>query len=356
VPARSASAPDVSVILPARDVAPFIRDTLGSLALNIAAPGAPRTEVIAVDDGSLDDTSAILTDAAARFGWLTVVRHETPVGLAGARNAGLAVSSGRLLTFLDGDDWYGRGYLSALAASIESTGADFVRVGHVKTFGRQRRITMPPENRRNTLLDARSVILPVDQSSMVDYAYMWAGIYRRSLYDAGLLSCHEQLHTAEDRPWVWRLHREGGRFLVADLHGVFYRRGVQAALTSVGDRRQLHYLDAFDLVFAELADDPHVRLLTPKAVRSFCAIAAHHLAEENRLAPEVRAEHRARVGDALNALAPEEFATVIAAVGSRRAVLLTQAAQGRGGPGRIRASIGRRARRPGRRVPTGARS
>jgi glycosyltransferase involved in cell wall biosynthesis len=322
---RSTSPPDVSIIVPARDVAPFVRDTLGALAVNICAPAAPRTEVIAVDDGSTDDTSAILADAAATFDWLTVIRHNTPIGLAGARNAGLAVSSGRLLTFLDGDDWYGRGHLAALVAAIDGSGVDFVRVGHVKTYGRRRRITMPPEHRRNVALDARSGILPVDESSMVDYPYMWAGIYRRSLYEAGLLSCHEQLHTAEDRPWVWRLHREAGRYLVADLHGVFYRRGVPAALTAVGDRRQLHYLDAFALVFAELADDPDVSTLTPKAVRSFCAIAAHHLGQEDRLAIDVRAEHRRRVGEALAALPADELAGVLAAVDPKRAAILNGA-------------------------------
>jgi len=326
---RSRTAPEVSIIVPMRDVAPYVRDTLGGLAVNISAPGAPSTEVIAVDDGSVDDTPAILADAAARFGWLTVLRHDHPVGLAGARNAGLAMSSGRLLTFLDGDDWYGRGYLTALVAAIDRSAVDFVRVGHVKTFGRQRQVTMPPEHRRNIALDARSGILPVDQSSMVDYAYMWAGIYRRSLYDAGLLTCHEQLHTAEDRPWVWRLHREAGRYLVADLHGVFYRRGVSAALTSVGDHRQLHYLDAFAIVFAELAGDPDVSALRPKAVRSFCAIAAHHLGQEGRLPDGLRDEHRRRVSRALDSLPPDEFTHVLSNVDARRAGLLRDASESR---------------------------
>lgn len=329
-PLRSQTAPDVSIIVPMRDVAPYVRDTLGGLAVNIGAPGAPRTEVIAVDDGSIDDTPAILAEAAARFGWLTVLRHENPVGLTGARNAGLAVSSGRLLTFLDGDDWYGRGYLTALVAAIDRSAVDFVRVGHVKTFGRRRHVTMPPEHRRNIPLDARSGILPVDESSMVDYAYMWAGIYRRSLYVAGLLTCHEQLHTAEDRPWVWRLHREAGRYLVADLHGVFYRRGGTAALTSVGDHRQLHYLDAFAIVFAELAGDPDISALTPKAVRSFCAIAAHHLGQENRLPDDLRIEHRRRVGQALQDLPPDELAHVLATVDPKRARLLRDASESRG--------------------------
>ena len=128
---------------------------------------------------------------------------------------------------------------------------DFVRVGHVKVWGRQRRIVTPPEPRRHVGLAPRSGILPADDSTMVDYPYMWAGIYQRRLLEAGLLDCHDRLHTAEDRPWIWRLHRTAESYLIADVCGLFYRRGVTTALTSVGDARQLHYLDAFDLVFSE---------------------------------------------------------------------------------------------------------
>ncbi|MFI6309582.1 hypothetical protein ACIBEK_05425, partial [Nocardia fusca] len=79
---------------------------------------------------------------------------------------------------------------------------------------------------------------------MVDYPYAWAGIYRRSLRD--LLSFPGSLHTAEDRPWIWRLHREATSFAAVGLPGVFYRRGVSTSLTQVGDERQLDFIRAFD--------------------------------------------------------------------------------------------------------------
>ena len=307
-----------------RDVERFAGDTLGSLARNLTATDAPRTEVIVIDDGSNDDTPAILAAASATCGWLTVLRNEDPVGLAGARNQGLRAASGRLLTFLDGDDWYGPGYLGALVAAIDASGVDFVRVGHIKTWGRQRRIVMPPEPRRHVELAPRSGILPADDSTMVDYPYMWAGIYQRRLLDAGLLECHDQLHTAEDRPWIWRLHRTAESYLIADVCGLFYRRGVPTALTSVGDARQLHYLDAFDLVFGELEADADADLLRPKAIRSFCAIVAHHLVNDERLAPDLRRDHRSRVATALDRLPADELAAVLDQLGSSRARLLRE--------------------------------
>ena len=48
----------------------------------------------------------------------------------------------------------------------------------------------------------------------MDYAYAWAGMYHRRLAERGLLHFTDGLRTAEDRPWIWRLHREAESFAV----------------------------------------------------------------------------------------------------------------------------------------------
>jgi hypothetical protein len=132
---------------------------------------------------------------------------------------------------------------------------------------------------------------------MVDYPYAWAGIYRRELGD--LLAFPGHLHTAEDRPWIWRLHREARSFAVVSLAGIFYRRMVPSSLTQIGDERQLHFFDAFELVFKQIEDEHD---LLPKAVRTFCALLAHHLELGDRFSPALRARFVARAQDVLAGL------------------------------------------------------
>ncbi|MEU0569585.1 glycosyltransferase family 2 protein [Nonomuraea sp. NPDC005983] len=281
----------LSVVVPVRDGERFIADALASLCRN----ARHDFEFIVVDDGSVDATGAIAEDFLADLPGLAVLRNPTPVGLADARNTGLSAASGRFVTFMDGDDWLAPGYLPQLVEAIDGLGCDFVRADHVQVEGRKRVVHRAPLARRGAVLPPREAILPAGVRTMVDYPYAWAGVYRRSLHD--LLHFPGSLHTAEDRPWIWRLHREATTFAVVSLAGVFYRRQVAGSLTQVGDERQLHFFDAFDLVFKDLEEE-----FLPKAVRNFCALLAHHLEIADRFTPQLRARFEERGAQAVRAL------------------------------------------------------
>jgi glycosyltransferase involved in cell wall biosynthesis len=304
---------NLSVVVPVRDGEPYISDALTSMVRN----ARPDFEFIVVDDGSVDATGAIVDDFRADLPGLTMVRNVTPVGLADARNLGVSLASGRYVTFLDGDDWFAPGYLPSLVAAIDGLGCDFVRVDHVQAEGRKRVVHRAPQARRGVVLDPRDGILPVDSKSMVDYPYAWAGIYRRDLGD--LLAFPGHLHTAEDRPWIWRLHRLARSYAVVSLHGVFYRRQVPDSLTQVGDERQLHFFDAFDLVFKDLDEDP---TLLPKAVRTVCALLAHHLELADRFGPDLRERFEERGADTLRRLPLDLVTGTVSQLDPERAAVL----------------------------------
>jgi glycosyltransferase involved in cell wall biosynthesis len=283
----------LSVVLPVRDAEPYLADALTSLVRN----RTPEfdTEVIVVDDGSVDGTPEVIEDFRQDLPGLAVVRNPAPLGLADARNAGLRLASGRYVTFLDGDDWLAPGYLARLVAAIEGLGCDFVRVDHVQVEGRKRETHRAPEPRRGVVLNPRDGIMPPERKTMVDYPYAWAGIYRRELGD--LLAFPSGLHTAEDRPWIWRLHRRARSFAVVSLAGVFYRRGLPHSLTRIGDERQLHFFDAYEMVLAEVEPE-----FLPKAARNLCALLAHHAELGERFTPELRARFDERAADVLGRL------------------------------------------------------
>ncbi|SCD57638.1 Glycosyltransferase involved in cell wall bisynthesis [Streptomyces sp. SolWspMP-5a-2] len=283
--------PKLSVIVPFYNVQQYAPDTLRSLRLN----AHPDFEFVLVDDHSKDETPAILERAAEQLSdvaQVRYIRHEKNGGLATARNTGLDAAQGEYLTFLDGDDWLAPGYYAELVAAIEDLGCDFVRTDHVQTTARARTVHRVPQGRRREVLDPRDAILPADRTTSVDYAYAWAGAYHRRLLDRGLLHFTDGLRTAEDRPWIWKLHREAESFAVLSLLGVFYRRGVASSLTQIGDVRQLDFIRAFDQVIEETAKDPDADRLLPKAVRTYCAIIAHHLSDQSKWEPAVAKQLR----------------------------------------------------------------
>jgi glycosyltransferase involved in cell wall biosynthesis len=92
------STPRVSVVMPAWNCAWCIDRALDSLH----AQTFTDFEAIVVDDGSTDDTPALL----ARRGEALRVIRQSNAGMSAARNAGIAAARGELVAFLDSDDWW----------------------------------------------------------------------------------------------------------------------------------------------------------------------------------------------------------------------------------------------------------
>src|SRR3954447_10730228 len=63
-------------------------------------------EVIVVDDGSTDNTAAVLEELARADGRVRVVRHESNRGYGGALRTGFASATKELVFYTDGDGQY----------------------------------------------------------------------------------------------------------------------------------------------------------------------------------------------------------------------------------------------------------
>ncbi|WFU85611.1 glycosyltransferase [Bradyrhizobium sp. CIAT3101] len=91
-----APTPVVSVVIPAKNAAAYIGETIAS-----ALAQADVAEVIVVDDGSTDDTVAIVQ--AIRDPRLRLIKNDAS-GVSAARNLGARGARGDWLMFLDADD------------------------------------------------------------------------------------------------------------------------------------------------------------------------------------------------------------------------------------------------------------
>lgn len=306
---------DLSVIVPFHDVGPYAAQTLHSLT----GSARPGIEFVLVDDASTDETTTILRAGADRLPGARLIRSETNLGLAGARNLGLRAASGEYLAFLDGDDFVAPGYYPELLAAARRLGCDLIRTDHVRVLGRRRWVHRINHGPRGRVCRPRQGILPVHRQTSVDAPYAWAGLAHRRLHDRGLLGFDERLATCEDRPWIWRLHLEAESMAVVDLAGVFYRRDVSTSLTRLRDRRQFSFVPAFDSILALVRADPDAEALMPKAVRSYLATLHHHWGTRASYPRPLRRELTALCRDAARRIPAADLEPALAGLDRDRA-------------------------------------
>jgi glycosyltransferase involved in cell wall biosynthesis len=104
--------PEVSVVLPTRNRSSMLMQAVSSA---LSQEGV-QLEVIVIDEGSSDDTPERLAGIADDR--LAVIRHESPRGVAPARNAAIARARGEWIAFLDDDDlWAPDNLRTQLAAA-----------------------------------------------------------------------------------------------------------------------------------------------------------------------------------------------------------------------------------------------
>ncbi|HEU5255992.1 MAG TPA: glycosyltransferase [Vicinamibacterales bacterium] len=160
---------NISVVVPTRNRSALLAMTLRS----VLRQQDVELEVIVVDEGSTDDTAAMLS----RLGdtRLRVLRHEVPYGVSTARNRGAAAAAGEWLGFVDDDDLWAPDKLAQQVYAAASTGRDWVYTGSVNIsdagdiiYGRS---PLPPEQMMVVL--PRYNAIPGGGSNVVVHRAAW---------------------------------------------------------------------------------------------------------------------------------------------------------------------------------------
>ncbi|MBR4559004.1 MAG: glycosyltransferase [Fibrobacter sp.] len=117
--------PKISIVIPVYNSARYLRECLDS----ILSQSFSDWEVVAVDDGSSDESPAILDDYAARDARFKVI-HKVNGGVSAARNDGLDVASGEYVLFVDSDDWLSDNALQVLYEATSDCTVDVAIADH----------------------------------------------------------------------------------------------------------------------------------------------------------------------------------------------------------------------------------
>jgi len=186
----------VSVVVPVYNPGPDIDDCIRTLLGQTMADD--EYELIFVDDGSTDETPALLDRLAAEHANVHV-RHEENSGWSGRpRNLGMEMAQGEFLYFVDNDDWLGEEALERLYAMAKADDADIVVgkvVGHGKSvprnlFRRNRSgvdiewepllwLLTPHKLFRRAFVEAHGIRFPEGRRRLEDHIFVMQAYFRQ---------------------------------------------------------------------------------------------------------------------------------------------------------------------------------
>lgn len=131
----------VSVIVPVYNVSPYLPACMESLCKQTL----DDIEIIAVNDNSTDDCLDILWTFAKKDNRIKIINNTKNQRTAAARNAGLAIATGKYVGFVDGDDYLDLDFYEKLYQLAILNNADIAK-GLTKTLNVDGTINIATDN------------------------------------------------------------------------------------------------------------------------------------------------------------------------------------------------------------------
>lgn len=233
----------LSITIATYNVQNFIRESIESI-LN---QSFQDFELICIDDGSKDDTPAILRAYAAGNNRIQVIEKEVNEGLSAARNLSLQIARGEYITFLDGDDFYHPTLFEKAISLADKEQSDMVLWDYVPFY--QNGDIEKSKDTPSDLLE----IDPRDKRALLQRpSFTWVKLLRTE--KARELGIHFPVGmTRQDIPAHWHLITKVEKVSILAERLAYYRQQGDAT-TAKKDKRLFDLIFVMDLVEKYLKD------------------------------------------------------------------------------------------------------
>ena len=227
----------ISVIIPVYNTEKYLEQCLDS----VAAQTYSNLEIILVDDGSTDGSGKICDLFAARDERVKVI-HKENGGVSEARNAGIGISTGRYISFIDSDDFMYPDLIRKLYERITETSADLC------ICGRDLRDTDGNVVWVDRVDDIEGPVSAYDvltKRLFIETGYwcvVWNKLYDRKLFDGIVFKEHGG---AEDFYALCEIYRKDPKISTVKDLLYYYRTLREGSYTANTVRHRIGEIDAF---------------------------------------------------------------------------------------------------------------
>lgn len=171
----------VSIIVPVYNTEKYIEQCIQSILNN----GYSNIEILAINDGSTDNSGAIL-ELLSRSDCRVKVINKVNEGVSVARNLGLDLSLGEYITFVDSDDYIKRGMIQDLVSRLEKNDCDIAVCTRCRVCDN---IEIDEKiNYFENIIDVSELDIS-KTNTIYDWSVTWGKLYKRELIGATRFPC-----------------------------------------------------------------------------------------------------------------------------------------------------------------------
>ena len=242
--------PTVSLIIPVYNVQSYLRKCLNS----VVSQAYPGLEVILVNDGSTDDSLAILEEYTAKYPHFRCYTIENS-GLGGARNYGLTKATGEYILFLDSDDYIADNCVEVMMSAAVKSGSDMI-IANCCDILEDGTVLLEYKNQyRNA-----TTSLAREPEILFNRVSAWGKLYKRSLLDGFSFVSREWY---EDMRLIPKLYLHAKTVTYVDETLFYYLQRKGSIMNSANLERNLEIISAFeDLTAYYRAQDAYAQYRT----------------------------------------------------------------------------------------------
>jgi glycosyltransferase involved in cell wall biosynthesis len=223
--------PFFTIIIPVYNGAKYINAVLHELFEQTNS----SFELIIVDDGSTDQ-SGILCDKYISIDNRIKVIHKTNGGLISARKAGIELSTGDYILYVDGDDWIEKDLVKYYIEQASKYNADIVVSSHMENLAGRIEIltnTTPPGfyDKNKLISDVYPKMLYNGKFSQFGiFSYVWGKLYRREILIQNQLNVDENIFIGEDAACLYPTLIDANSLIVLEQPYYHYRQRVDSLI------------------------------------------------------------------------------------------------------------------------------
>lgn len=221
----------LSIIIPVYNVEAYISKCLEELLKY----NDDEIEIIAVSDGSKDNSVQIVKSFAAKDKRIMLIEQENQ-GVSAARNTGISVAKGEYLTFVDADDWIDSGLLNDVRKCLEDNRElELILTSHCEVKNNENCVKELP-------FSSRPAIEEVYETALISSKLncCWGKFYRTDTIKNNNITFMKDVKIGEDIIFVIDYLEKIQSIYYLNKVLYYYRQNTEGAMSSL---KLKHFID-----------------------------------------------------------------------------------------------------------------